>query len=86
MFPFLFNPYETEHFLGFLPPGSGSASVHADTGPEGISLSESGSETLTKAVLFKTLLDPDQTCTNILSNIANTHLDPHSKSHLKHVV
>ena len=41
MFQVLFSPNEPEHFLGFLPPGTGSASVHADPDPGGISFSES---------------------------------------------
>ena len=46
MFPVQYPPNEPIYFLDFLPPGSGSTSVHADPDPEGISLCGSGSETL----------------------------------------
>ena len=40
MFTVLYSPNELVYFLGFFPPGSGSASVLADPvpDPEGISL------------------------------------------------
>ena len=46
MLPVLYSPNEPVYFLGFLPPGSESASVHTDPDPGGISLCGSGSETL----------------------------------------
>ena len=42
----MYSPHERVHFLGFLPPGSGSASVHADLDPGSISLCGSECETL----------------------------------------
>ena len=38
MFPVQYSPNEPVYFLGFLPRGSRSASVHADPDPGGISL------------------------------------------------
>ena len=46
MFTVLYSPNEPVYFLGFIPPESGSASVHAEPDPGGISLCGSGSVTL----------------------------------------
>ena len=47
---FLYSSNAFVHFLGFLPLGSGSESVHADPDPGGKTLS--GSETLVRIVLI----------------------------------